>query len=88
MRARDFVYWLQGWLELEGVKLKPGDEVALTGDQVRVVRNHLALVFKHEIDPEDGDEKAQAEAQDIHDGKKSASAALAKLINDTKIYRC
>lgn len=68
MKARDFVYWLQGWLEIEGVKLKPGSEVQLTGDQVRVVRNHLALVFKHEIDPEDGGPEEQAAAQAIHDG--------------------
>lgn len=44
MTARDFAFWLQGFLELRG----PGP---MTAEQVDAVSKHLALVFIHEIDP-------------------------------------
>src|ERR1700722_16349532 len=40
MKSRDFVYWLQGYLEIS-------EEAALTKEQVKLIRKHLALVFKH-----------------------------------------
>ena len=60
MTSRDFCYWLQGFFELSG----GGGE--LTQAQVGAVRKHLALVFKHEIDPSHGDEKHQAALDQIH----------------------
>lgn len=50
MTSRDFVFWLQGYLEI-AAEGKFADEVALTPGQLRCVQRHLALVFKHEIDP-------------------------------------
>lgn len=47
MTSRDFVYWLNGFFEL-------GDVQSLTVDQTDTVKRHLAMVFKHEIDPEFG----------------------------------
>jgi hypothetical protein len=44
MTAREFVYWLQGYFEIAG-------DAALTPTQVGIIQRHLALVFKHEIDP-------------------------------------
>lgn len=44
MNTIDFCYWLQGYFEVSG-------DAELTKDQVEIVRNHLNLVFKHEIDP-------------------------------------
>lgn len=44
MNSIDFCFWLQGYFEISGT-----DE--LTPDQTKVVKNHLHLVFKHEIDP-------------------------------------
>lgn len=44
MTSRDFCYWLQGFFELS-------DEDTLYGDQIQKVRNHLNMVFIHEIDP-------------------------------------
>ncbi len=44
MKSVEFCYWLQGYFELN----PPG---ALTAEQTQCVRAHLALVFKHEIDP-------------------------------------
>lgn len=44
MTSRDFCYWLQGFFEIGGIE-------ALTAKQTEIVQRHLALVFKHEIDP-------------------------------------
>jgi hypothetical protein len=34
--------------------------------ETELIKKHLALVFKHEIDPEMGDEQHQAELNAIH----------------------
>jgi len=54
MTERDFVYWLQGWFELQE---KP---TGLTKGQVQMVKDHLALVFEHIVGQERPAEK-QAE---------------------------
>lgn len=59
MKSRDFCYWLQGVFEV-------GNVTQLDEKQTQMVKNHLNLVFKHEIDPEMGDEKAQEELNAIH----------------------
>jgi hypothetical protein len=60
MTSRDFVYWLQGFIELR----KPGG--GMSEAQVKLIEKHLALVFKHEIDPSMGDEKKQETLNEIH----------------------
>lgn len=75
MTPRDFCYWLQGYFEVANSPM-------LNDDQARIVKNHLALVFKHEIDTPD----PTGELQAIHDGKKTGD-----VIGDTKhapLYRC
>jgi hypothetical protein len=59
MTSRDFCFWLQGYLELT-------NERELTGEQRESIRRHLALVFKHEIDPSMGDAKHQAGLNAVH----------------------
>lgn len=44
MNSIDFAYWLQGFFEVSGAK-------ELTEAQTTIVKNHLNLVFTHEIDP-------------------------------------
>ena len=44
MNSIDFCYWLQGHFEISG-------STELSIEQVAIVKNHLNLVFKHEIDP-------------------------------------
>jgi hypothetical protein len=59
------VFWLQGKFELDN------DQQALTAEQVRIIKNHLKLVFLHEIDPSYSDDPTvQKIFQNIHDGKK------------------
>ena len=59
MTSRDFCFWLQGLFELQN----PHE---LNGLQTSAVKRHLALVFKHEIDPSMGPEIHQAELNAIH----------------------
>jgi hypothetical protein len=67
MTSRDFCFWLQGFLELRAAET-PGVNHAqgLCFDQLECVRRHLALVFKHEIDPSMGTPAHQVVLNDIH----------------------
>lgn len=71
MTSRDFCFWLQGYMEITNVDERP----ALSTKQVEVVQKHLALVFKHEIDPSAGDEKHQVALNAIHEPVKSGPEA-------------
>lgn len=59
MTSRDFCYWLQGHFELSKCEMMDKRETEM-------VKRHLALVFKHEIDPSYGGDAAELQA--IHDG--------------------
>jgi hypothetical protein len=59
MTSRDFCFWLQGYFELT-------KDEGLTNEQVELVRRHLDLVFKHEIDPSMGPKKHQEALDAIH----------------------
>ena len=61
MKARDFCFWLQGYFEVGGAQ-------SLTSEQTDVVKRHLSLVFKHEIDPAMGDAQHQEKLDKIHIG--------------------
>ena len=65
MKAAEFCYWFQGYMEIAGEQAL---EQGLGKEQLDVVRRHLSLVFKHELDPTHGDAKHQAELQAMHDG--------------------
>ena len=65
MTSRDFCYWLIGFFELSDAN------TPLTEKQVQTIKNHLKLVFLHEIDPSYSDDPTvQKIFQNIHDGKK------------------
>jgi hypothetical protein len=61
MTSRDFVFWLQGFFEIS-------KETSLSEDQIKVVKNHLAMVFKHDIDPTMGGLDTQAALTHLHQG--------------------
>lgn len=63
MTARDFCFWLQGFFELAN------PEAELSIGQKHEIKNHLALVFKHEIDPSMGNKKKQNELNEMHGSK-------------------
>ena len=64
MNTIDFCYWLQGYFELSGSK-------ELDAEKTEIVKNHLNLVFKHEIDPlrESQTTASNAHLNNAHDGK-------------------
>jgi hypothetical protein len=66
--SRDFAYWLQGFFEIEGVDGGDADQSGLSAAKVDCIRKHLAMVFKHEIDPSFGDANAALDA--IHNSLK------------------
>jgi len=65
MNSIDFCFWLQGFFEIT-------DANSVTDKQVEIIKNHLNLVFKHEIDPirNAESELSPAVLQEIHDGIK------------------
>ena len=75
MTSRDFCYWLQGFFELTAAGRHPEDG-SLTNVQGDTIRRHLALVFKHEIDPSAGPPEHQAALNAIHapDGQPVSNA--------------
>jgi hypothetical protein len=44
MNSIDFCFWLQGYFEISGA-------TEISEAQTKIVKEHLNLVFKHEIDP-------------------------------------
>ncbi len=77
MTSRDFCYWLQGCFELSNPQ-------ELTARETTLIKQHLALVFKHEIDPSIPD--LAGELQAIHDGKPKPRMGGVNLAGQT--YRC
>jgi hypothetical protein len=74
MTSRDFVYWLQGFFEINRAGwAERGDSqllgISLNNKQVECIQNHLNMVFVHEIDPSHGDAAHQGELSAAHQGK-------------------
>lgn len=67
MTSRDFCYWLQGYFELTDIEmLKNG----VGPGQLAMIKNHLNMVFKHEIDPSFGNKETVEELHKIHSPEK------------------
>lgn len=76
MKSRDFCYWLQGFFELSG-------SPSLDSNQVEAIRNHLNMVFAHEIDPSFGGPEEQDLLNQLHkpsasEGKRPGRSGLMK----------
>lgn len=74
MTSRDFAYWLQGYFEVSEPKTINEKETAM-------IKKHLALVFKHEIDPSMGGEEHQNELNQIHNTPSNPNP-------NEVVYRC
>jgi hypothetical protein len=86
MTSRDFCYWLQGYFELTGNNI-------VSENQVQCIKNHLNLVFKHEIDPsiDLGSVQVKSDLQKIHDGAIHKPVFDSKAAEDLflkETYRC
>lgn len=73
MNSVDFCYWLQGYFEVSDV-----EQLGLR--ETKIVKDHLNLVFLHEIDPmrEEESNATKEELNHVHNGGHS---------ND-ELYRC
>jgi hypothetical protein len=76
MKSRDFCYWLQGVFEVL-------DPKTLDETQVKLIKDHLNMVFIHEIDPSFPAEQ-QEQLSEAHDGL----SHLNKPISDDMRPRC
>ena len=62
MNSRDYCFWLQGFFEISETE-------QLTTKQIEIIKNHLSLVFIHEIDPSMSDNPAHQQAlNNTHNG--------------------
>lgn len=61
MTSQDFVYWLQGFMEI-------AEPEVLSAKQLDMIKSHLALVFVHDIDPKAGGPETQTKLNKIHSG--------------------
>jgi len=59
MTSRDFAFWLQGFFEVSNAE-------TINKEQTQIIKNHLNLVFKHEIDPSMGGKEHQDALNTIH----------------------
>lgn len=69
MQSRDFCYWLQGFFEVQSSTFNESNKPEVTGltaSQVSMIRNHLNMVFVHEIDPAMGNKAHQDKLNSIH----------------------
>lgn len=80
MTSRDFVYFLQGLFELS-------NPTTLDAKQVDLIRRHLALVFKHEIDPSAGPPEHQKELDAIHSPPPNVSLEDVKKLVDEQMSK-
>jgi hypothetical protein len=71
MTSRDFCFWLQGFFEVAGERTKP-EAPEIGRGQAQLIQQHLALVFKHEIDPAMGGPEKQADLNKIHNSHLTA----------------
>lgn len=63
MNSRDFCYWLQGFFEINELNNTSNE---LNDKQVKCIKNHLSMVFAHEIDPSFGDKDHQELLNILH----------------------
>lgn len=78
MTSRDFAFWLQGFFEV-------ANPISIGSKETEMIKRHLNLVFKHEIDPAMGDEKHQQVLNEIHTPSKWPSTFPNP---DKEILRC
>ena len=78
MTSRDFCFWLQGFFEIA-----KAENAGITPEQSVIIKNHLNLVFVHEIAPTFGNEEAQKKLNEVH-----TPAIKLKPAADGNIMRC
>lgn len=80
MTSRDFCFWLQGYFEIHGNRtVSPETGIYnLNEEQIEMIKRHLSLVFKHEIDPSMGDKTKQEILNALHGSTKKEHLDILK----------
>jgi hypothetical protein len=86
MTSRDFCFWLQGFFELSANQSP--EAFPLSREQVRDIKNHLAMVFIHEIDPSMGPPERQAALNEAHAVTVPPIHGRPDPLNPGTLYRC
>lgn len=81
MNSRDFIYWLQGFFEL-------ANPSTIGEVEIDLIKRHLHLVFKHEIDPSYGDEDHQYTLNEIHNFPSNQEIFMNKPNDFNQIMKC
>lgn len=76
MTSRDFAFWLQGFFEV-------ANPSTIGSKETDMIKKHLNLVFKHEIDPSMGGPEHQEVLNLIH-----SPQSFPKRDEDGAILRC
>ena len=79
MTAREFCYWLQGFMELRsaGLPQMAGTQLpvgSISSEQADAIQRHLNMVFVHDIDPSAGPQSHQKVLNHLHNGPVDNSA--------------
>lgn len=87
MTSRDFVYWLQGWFELNKTIYH---RAGASKETMECIQNHLNMVFKHEIDPSVGSVLHQQDLSATHEQGSLAidSSGLPRLTGSSIVANC
>lgn len=90
MTSRDFCYWLQGYFEINDNQPRPNEySETLNSEQLKSIKAHLAMVFKHEIDPNMGNQQHQDTLNQIHKPNTVTTAVDANGdLLFSPLYRC
>lgn len=79
MTSRDFAFWLQGFFEVAEPKI-------IGEKETDMIKKHLNLVFKHEIDPSMGGQEHQLELNQIHSPQSFGTSNSSR--DDSVVLRC
>ena len=61
MTTREFCYFMQGFMELS-------DPKTISAQELTMIKGHLKLAFRDDIDPSMGDDEHQNELNTAHTG--------------------
>ena len=87
MNSRDFCFWLQGFFEISASNLEDKGP-AINAEQSKIIQNHLAMVFVHEIDPSMGGQSHQNKLNETHSPDKTINNPGYEYSTHDVIYRC
>ena len=81
MKPEQFVYWLQGYFEISEV-------TELNEKQTTVIKNHLGMVFAHDLDPKQEKELTESLGLSAEDAKKILDKIHIPGDDKPTMYRC